>query len=125
MIEGIVFTALKGLVNNRCYPSMFPQPASETLPQWPAIRFSIVSGVNTPDICGTDDVDTDDTRVQIDCVSLTFGGMLTLRDQVIAAMMGLSPPAVRDGLFQTFDEETKTHRAVLDYLFCGSSFGSP
>ena len=125
MIEGIVHTALKGLVNGHCYASVFPQPDSGTLPIWPAIRYTIVSRVNPADICGTDDLDTDDTRVQLDCVSLTHGGMLTLQDQVISAMMGLSPPAVRDGGFNTYDEETKTHRAVLDFLFCGSSAGSP
>lgn len=125
MIEGQVFTALKGLVGNRCYPVVFPQPQG-VLPDWPAIRYSVVSRFNHPDICGSDDVRTDDTRVQIDCVAQTHGAALSLRDQVIAAMMGLDPPAVRDGGFDTFDEETKTYRVVLDYLFSASSVaGSP
>jgi hypothetical protein len=122
VIEGQVFTALRSLVNDRCYPSIFPQPEGVP-PAWPAIRYSVISRVNPTDICGTDDVRTDDTRVQIDIVALTHGAVLSLQDQVITAMMGLTPPAVREGGFVTFDEETKTHRASLDYLFCASSQG--
>lgn len=124
MIEGVVYTALKGLVSDRCYPVTFPQPLG--LPPWPAIRYTVVSRVNAPDICGTDDVDTDDTRVQVDAVALTHGAVSALRDQIIAAMMGLTPPAVRDGGFSTYDEETKTYREVLDFIFSASTpAGSP
>ncbi|MEO8630200.1 MAG: DUF3168 domain-containing protein [Betaproteobacteria bacterium] len=126
MIEGVIFTALKALVGNRCYPNTFLQPESG-LPTWPAIRYTITGSTSEVDICGTDSVDTDDTRVQLDIVAKTNGAAIVVRDQVIAAMMGLDPPAVRDGGgFQTFDDETKTHRIVLEYLFCASSAaGSP
>lgn len=125
MIEGVVNAALKSLVANRCYPVTFPQnEAGEITNAWPAIRYQIISSESAPDICGSDYVDTDDTRVQIDIVAKTHGAATTLRDQVIAAMMGLSPPAVRigDG-FQGWDSETKTFRIGLEYLFSASSVG--
>lgn len=128
MIEGVVFTALRSLVGDRCYPNTFEQPPDGRLPTWPAIRYSVISSESAVDICGTDNVDTDDTIVQLDIVAKTHGAAVTLRDQVITAMMGLSPPAVRQpGGFTAYDEVTKTYRITLDYLFAGSSSagGSP
>lgn len=128
MIEGIVFTALRGLVADRCYPSNFPQ--RETNGEYtlaatlPAIRYTVVSAVPIPDLCGTDDGTTDETRVQVDCVAQTHGAAVALRDDVIAAMQGLTPPATRDQGFTTFDAETRTHRATLDFLFHPSSEAS-
>ena len=124
MIEGLIFGALKGLVGNRCYPNTFEQPGSE-LPAWPAIRYVVISSDNVADICGTDTVDTDDVRVQLDLVAKTHGAVVVLRDQVITAMMALALPAVREGTQQTYDSETKTHRVILDYLISQSSNGSP
>jgi hypothetical protein len=118
MISGVVFTALRSLVADKCYPSAFPQ---EPLPTWPAIRYTIVSEAPIEDLCGTDTVETDDVSVQVDAVARTYGAMIALRDQVITAMMALDPPAVRVGGFETYDEETKTHRAILDYVFYPSS----
>lgn len=125
MISGVIFTALRSLVNDRCYPSKFEQPDG-TLPPWPAIRYTVVNANNVPTICGTDDVDTDDTTVQIDVVAKTHGGMVTVRDQVITAMQATYPPCIRDSVFETWDTETKTHRCVLTYTFYASSAaGSP
>lgn len=127
MISGVVFEALKGLVPNavspvtwRCYPNTFMQPDGK-LPVWPAIRYQLISSDNVPDICGTDTMDTDDTRVQVDGAAKTYGGMITLRDGIIAAMQATDPPCVRDGLFETYDDETKTHRVSLDFIFYASS----
>lgn len=120
MIEGVVFAALRSLVSNRVYPNTFPQPPE--LPVWPAIRYSVISSDNEESICGTDDVSTDDTQVQLDIVARTHGGATTLRDQVIQNMQCLDPPAVRmSGGFQSYDAETKTHRVVLDFMFQASS----
>lgn len=124
MIEGVVFTALRSLVSDRCYPNTFEQPPDGRLPTWPAIRYTVIASTPTPDICGTDDVLTDDVLVQLDIVAKTHGAALSLRDQVITAMMGLSPPAVRNGSgFTDYDLTTKTYRITLDYLFAGSSAG--
>ena len=126
MISGIVFSALKGLVGNRCFPNTFMQ--QDRLPSWPAIRYTVIGSDPTPDIMGTADVLLDDVRVQIDVVDLTYGGAVVLRDRVIAAMSTLTPPAVRQPSgFETFDAETKTHRVVLEYVFYPSSAltGSP
>ncbi len=123
---------MRGLVFDRCYPSTFPQVAVATpgttaatidSPIWPAIRYTIISGFNGADICGTDTVDTDDTRVQIDVVAKGYGAMVTLRDQVIAALQTTFPPCTRDGYFETYDADTKTHRGVLDFVFYASAGG--
>lgn len=124
MIEGVVFTALRSLVSDRCYPNTFEQPPDGRLPTWPAIRYTVISSDSVADICGTDTVDTDDVIVQLDLVAKTHGAVLSLRDQVINAMMGLNPPAVRTGSgFTDYDDVTKTYRVTLDYLFAGSSGG--
>lgn len=127
MISGIVFSALRNLVNGRCWPNHFMQP-DQGPPTWPAIRYTVIASEPTPDIEGTADVLLDDVRVQLDLVDRTYGGVATLRDEVIAVMETLSPPAVRQPSgFETFDVETKTHRVVLEYVFYQSSAltGSP
>lgn len=122
MIEGNVYTLLSPLVaTGLCTPSRFVQHDPPRVPEWPAIRYTVISSDNEETVCGTDSVATDDVRVQIDVVAKTHGGMLTLRDQVITALMANNPPPARQGGFQTYDEETKTHRAVLDYVFQQSS----
>lgn len=135
MISGVVFTALRGLVNDRCYPIEFPQelitPPSTVsggtpYPTWPAIRYQQISGDNVPTICGTDTEDTDDTSVQVDVVARTHGAMRALVTQVIAALQVTDPPCVRDFFFEDYDEETKTYRGILRFTFYASSAsGSP
>lgn len=115
MIEGTISTVLGALVSGRCYPSHFPQ--EPTLPTWPAIRYTISNDADEV-LCGSAGADTDDIHVQIDAVAKTWGAMITLRDQIIGALQGTGTPNARQpGGFQTFDEETKTHRSVLFYLF--------
>lgn len=122
MIEAVIFTALKGLVSNRCYPSTFPQKDDGTLAtRLPAIRYTVVSVSPVLDVCGTDDGSTDDTQVQLDLIAASHPEALTLRDQVIAALQDTDPPCAREGGFVTFDEETRTHRVVIDYVFSPSS----
>lgn len=111
---------LDGLVAGRVYASTFPQePAA---PTWPAIRFTVVSASVFADQCGSDDEATDDVQVQLDVVALTYDAMKALRLRVIDAMRDCAVPAVRQaGGFETFDAVTKTHRAVIDYVFQPSS----
>lgn len=116
----IVVGLLSALVDGRIYASTFPQEASA--PTWPAIRFSVISEEPFADQCGSETTATDDTRVQIDVVAATYDEMLTLKAAVIAAMATSAPPAQREtGGFETFDSDTKTHRAVLDYTLQPSS----
>jgi len=126
MIEGVVRTALKSLVSTRCFPVTFPQPDQPLFGIWPAIRYTVVSSESDIDICGSDDMNTDDTRVQLDIVAQTHGAVLVLRDQVVTAMRGLNPPAVRIGGGQQLkDTLTGNYRVILEYLFSASSVGSP
>lgn len=119
MIEGVVYELQAPLVEGRCYASTFLQNGD--LPRWPAIRYTVVNSENEETICGTDDVSTDDVRVQVDYVAKSHGAMITLRDAGIAAMMTHDPPPARTGGFQTYDEETKTHRAMVEFVFQQSS----
>lgn len=121
MSPGTVIVALLSpLVSSRVYASTFPQEPEE--PTWPAIRFTVVSVSPVVDQCSSADTDTDDTRVQIDVVSRDYDEMVSLKASVIAAMATSTPGAQREpGGFETFDAETKTHRAVLDFTFQPSS----
>lgn len=110
---------LDGLVAGRVYASTFPQEPNA--PTWPAIRFTVVGDTVFADQCGSDDEESDDVQVQIDVVAQTYDAMKALRLRVIDAMRDCAVPAVRQGGFETFDPATKTHRAVIDYVFQPSS----
>jgi hypothetical protein len=117
-----IFTALGPLVGDRCYPTVFPL-RNGALPEWPAIRYSLVSEDASATICGTgEDDETDDVRVQIDAVDRTYSGMRTLKASIRAAMNAITePPCRHDGGLEMFDDETKTHRAMMQYVFTPSS----
>ena len=86
------------------------------------MRFTVISENNFPDQCGSDDTDTDDVSVQIDVVAQTYDAMRTLKANVITRMAAATTPAVRQpGGGEVFDSATKTHRAILEYLFQPSS----
>lgn len=120
MINDVVRAACKAIFDGRFYPTTFMQKDGG-LPQWPAGRFTIIDAVNEATVCGTDDETTDDTFIQIDIVANTRAEMVTLTGEVIAAMMDLDPPCIRQGKRETFDVETRTYRTVLEYTFYASS----
>lgn len=115
-VPQVIFQELRALVQDRVYPNTFPQ--GEPLPVWPAIRYTIVSEDPAGSLCGTNDEESDSIRVQFDIVAVTFAAMRTLKAQVIAALDNSDPPSVREpGGFETYDAETRTHRAVIDFTF--------
>lgn len=126
-IEALIYSRLGPLVADRCYPGNFEQPPDARLPTWPAIRFMIIDSTPEADICGTDNEDTDDIRVQVDVAGLQYDDVRLLKKQVINELMNTDPPCTREaggGYF--YDDITKTHRFSLDFLFCPSStVGSP
>jgi hypothetical protein len=75
-----------------------------------------------PDACGGGDGAEDDVTVQIDCVAESFAGARNLNQQVRAAMMNFSPPAVPEGppIFD-YDPELRVHRAIQDFTLYPSS----
>ncbi len=115
----VIKPALSALVGGRVHAATFPQ--EPLAPSWPAIRFTVVSDTPFPDQCGSEDEPTDDVRVQLDVVALTYDVMKTLKSSVIAAMASVTPGCERTGGFETFDAETKTHRAMIEYVFHPSS----
>jgi hypothetical protein len=114
----VLKTALGSLVDGRVHALTFPQLSA---PVWPAIRFTVVADTPFADQCGSEDEETDDIRVQLDVVALAYDDMKTLKSAVIAAMANTTPGAERVGGFETFDDDTKTNRAVIEYVFHPSS----
>lgn len=110
-----LYATLAPLVANRCYPNEFPQTSAGVLPAWPAIRYSLIGADHAPSLCGTGGEDGDTTTVQLDLVARDYTAAATLRAQVIAAMQTLDPPSTREGAFEQYDAETKTHRVTLQY----------
>lgn len=132
-LENNLFTALSAIPQVArtnpsmfaVHPVMFPQPARYA-PEWPAIRYTFISSVPVVDQCGDGDDDTSDTRVQIDVVATTYSEARLVRNEVMNIMAGFLPPAILSLDFDTFDEETKTFRCVLDYeVYPSTGSGSP
>lgn len=119
-LEADLFAALRSLVDDRVYQDTFPQ--SPAIPTWPSIRYTVIGGVATPDICGGGLEGTDDIRIQIDAVALSSKERNTLRVAVRNALLGFTPPAVIDATSQSsYDSETKTFISTQDFIFYGSS----
>lgn len=119
-LESTLFDALKSLVSDRVYPVTFLR-ANGMPPTWPAIRYTFVSIVPAIALCGDSGDDAADTRLQIDCVDLTYAGARALRDSVMSAMFSFSIPAIYQDTFEGYDAETKTYRCQLDYIVHKSS----
>lgn len=112
-----LFTALSPIVGGRVYPVKFPQ---EPLPTWPAIRYTPEGGATEKTSCG--DADSPDISVQIDVVAKNFLDLLPLAESVKTAMSTFSVPVVLENYPGfTYDHETKTHRAILQFTIAGSS----
>jgi hypothetical protein len=113
-VEADLYTALSGLVGNRCYPITFPQTG--TVPVWPAIRYTLISVVPAIALCGDSGDDAADTRVQLDIVASSYSAMRSLRLDVMAAMLTFAPPAILENSSDQYDAETKTYRSQVDYI---------
>ena len=121
-IEDDVISRIQARVNGHAYANEFPQPPAR--PTWPAARVSVASIAPDVAICGDGGEETADSRVQIDLVvaeSAGYTALKTLKTNVMSDMVGFDPPAVWDGAQFLFDQETKTHRCILDYLLYPSS----
>lgn len=119
-VPQFIFESLRGLVSDRVYPSVFPQ--GDALPVWPAIRYTLISTVAPQSLCGSNtEGDADDIRVQIDAVATTYAGMRNLKRDIVATLQDTDPPSTREGGFEVYDAETKTHRATMDYTFALSA----
>lgn len=124
-VDTVTRAACKDIFDGRFYPTTFLQ-SDGGWPRFPAGRYTIVGGETHSDACGSDDDgSTDDTRVQIDVVGNTHSERKEKVAEVCAAMNDLDPPCLRDGPpIETFDEETRTYRAILFFTFYASSVGS-
>lgn len=115
-VSSQLFTALKGLVGNRCYPDTFMQPDGN-LPVWPAIRYTVTGGDTFGTICGTSDGDEDTPSIQVDLVCATQASRETLTASVRTAMAAMATPtSLENTPTNEYDSETKTYRVRFDYL---------
>lgn len=117
-IATVIHAALGPLVGGRCYPSVFPL-RDGVLPTWPAIRYTVISETPSATLCGTGDTGAaDDALVQIDIVAATHGAMQTIKAQARSALNALDdPPCSVQGIAELFDDDTRTHRAVMQVEF--------
>lgn len=122
--ETVLFNALSPLTalteNGRaCYVNTFPQKGAPS--PWPAIRWTVVSGVPEATICGNGNDDETDFRIQIDGIAATEKLRTALRLAIQAAMAALSIPCLCDNFEDSYDVESKGFRIRLDYLLLPSS----
>lgn len=120
MTPGTVMKAALGdLVGGRFFMSTFPQ---ERLPEWPAIRGTVINEDNFASLCGDDPL-VDDVMVQLDVVAQTYDAMRALKANVLDRIALITDPPVerQAGSFETFDSETKTHRWVVTVVLKPSS----
>lgn len=118
-IEGQLFEALRGLVENRVYWNVFPQRGNLP-PVWPGIRLSRVNTEPNQTLCGSGDDDTADITFQLDIVGVNWKAANDLKKAAVVALQAL-PELLWENGFTTYDFETKTHRWVLDYSYHPSS----
>lgn len=108
MIETSIFTALKTLVSNRCYPLLMPQS-----PTLPAIVYQRIS--NQPSNILDKSRTLDLVRIQIDCYSTTYSGAKTLASSVQSSMQTATFSATLQNDTDFFEAETDLYRVSLDY----------
>lgn len=101
------------------YPDAFPQEPKS--PVWPAVRYTIIGGTIDEDLCGAGDEETDDIRVQIDVVATDSSERSRIMRAVRTAMTLVSCAVLQAPPVNSRDEETKTFRAMADWMIYGSS----
>jgi hypothetical protein len=112
----IIKTALNGLVQNRVYRLIFPQPPAA--PVWPAIRYTFVSTVPRATWCGDNGEAGAEYRLQIDVVdaeSKGFTSFITFCNSVKSSIKAANVDYHLENQLEDFDEETKTLRMILEY----------
>ena len=113
-----IFTRLGPLVASRVFPLTFPQ--NPHLPEWPSIRYTPTGGEVNKTSCG--DADAADVSIQIDIVCPTWPSLVALTPQVLTAMKAFSVPCILESTpMMVFDDETKTHRAIIQFTISPSS----
>lgn len=119
-IDAALYDALRGLVDDRVYPVIFPQPPS--VPVWPSIRYTFVARTPVAMLCPSDSVEEDDfARVQLDLVAKHASEARLLRKTVMDTMKAFDPPATIESSFETYDMETATFRIVVDMTIHSST----
>jgi hypothetical protein len=102
-----------------CYVNTFPQKGEPS--PWPAIRWTVISGVPEASICGNGNDDETDFRIQIDGIAATAALRTALRHAIQTAMGALATPSLCDNFEDSYDTEAKGYRTRLDFLLLPSS----
>lgn len=101
---------LSPLVPGLAHPEILPQ----ALDVFPAIRYTFPFSTADDDSCGITDIDG--FNVQIDVYSREHDALISLRDSVIAAVLGEFPHAERTGSFSAFEDDSRLYRRTLEFL---------
>lgn len=100
-------TTLAGLVSTRIYPLTAPQNVVV-----PYITYQIIN--SRGEQCMAGNIYKEDVRVQIDCWSLSYGQVISIKDAVkdsISLWKSSNSISTRDG----FESDTKLFRKIIDF----------
>lgn len=107
-IQESIVTALAAVAGGRTYPNVAPD-----VPTTPYIVYSRVSGVPETMLDGT--APLENSRFQLDCYEKSYAALQTLVAAVKAALAAASFKNVLLLEQDLYEQQTKMHRAVLDY----------
>jgi hypothetical protein len=112
MVENALFNLLNGLVGGRMYPMVAPDS--------PTVPFIVYQNItNSPEYTLGNTSPINNTRMQIDCYSDTYGGVKSLVASVQSAMQAaaqaktlVNVPKMSSDLYEA---EVKLYRVTQDY----------
>lgn len=117
MVEAELFTRLKddagvsALVGTRIYPKKAPQNV-----QTPYIIFHVISDIDKQCVGGA--IYQNDTRIQIDCWSLSYAEVKNLKVAVKSSLIGFKS-AYEIYSMDDYEPETKLYRELIDFKLKG------
>lgn len=105
MIEKDLVVALKDVVS-KVYPLMMPEDAT-----YPCITYQVVfDGVNQ---ATNGNFSSRDVRFQVDIYSKSYSEAKTLKDAVVAKVIGLKGGSI--SAQDLYEDEIKLHRELIDF----------
>ena len=108
---------IAGIVEERVYPNILPQPAT-----LPALTFAQVSGVRVRDLSGP--TGRARPRVTVNSWASTYSAVRALADAVRRRLDGYAGPlttvvigsSALDNEFDIYEQDLKIHRVMQDYI---------
>ena len=108
MIETSIFTLLKTLVGNRCYPLVMPQN-----PTLPAIVYQRIASAPSNTLATPPTIDQ--VRLQIDSYAATYSEAKSTALSVRNAMESATFKATLQSDDDSYEPETRLYRVSMDF----------